>query len=371
MTVTALKSFFKRDGLLLLILIGLLAFPFIVAALTGSSPTGVPRGDRMIMRGESVRWQAVLIEVFILSLLAMSYNLLFGFTGVVSFGHALFFGLSGYAFGLMLEFTALETGLATVLGIVLGIAVSGLLGLGIGLATLRLKGVYFAIFTLAVAEMAFIFFSRLALTKAEDGFAISELPAWLDPTQSRLTFYYITLAVFVLGFLLLRRLMASPTGAVFKAIRENEDRAQSIGFNTLRFKLVSLVIAGMMAGAAGILQVMLNKKVGPEMLSLTYTIDPLIMTLIGGAGTLVGPVIGAAGLHLLNVGLRDQVIALGGSTIRIVDVWGLLLGAIFILVVMVFPYGVVGTYQRWRAKRLHKGSAASPAPSRAARRPSG
>jgi branched-chain amino acid transport system permease protein len=363
------KAFLKRDGVLLVIFLGLLAFPFIVGALTGSSPTGVPRGDRMIMRGESVRWQSVMIEVFILALLAMSYNLLFGFTGVVSFGHALFFGLAGYTFGMMLEYTNLDTGAAALIGAVLGVALSGLLGLGIGLATLRLKGVYFAIFTLALAELVFIFFSRLQLTKAEDGFAITDLPTWIDPTQSRLTFYYLTLALFVLGFLFLRRLMASPTGAVFKAIRENEDRAQSIGFNTLRFKLLSLVIAGMMAGAAGILQVMLNKKVGPELLGLSYTIDPLLMTIIGGAGTLLGPVVGAAGLHLLDVGLRDQVLTFGSTTIAVVDVWGLILGAIFIVVVMLFPYGVVGTWQRWRARR--KAGPATVAPPRAVKKAEG
>ncbi len=350
------SAFLRRDGILFAIFVFLLVFPFVVGALTDSSPTGVPRGDRMIMRGESVRWQAVFIEMFILSLLAMSYNLLFGFTGVISFGHALFFGLSGYVFGIMLEYTALDNGVATLLGVVLGVALSGLLGLGIGLATLRLKGVYFAIFTLALAEMAFIFFSRLQLTKAEDGFAISQLPAWLDPTQSRLTFYYITLALFVLGYLFLRRLMASPTGAVFKAIRENEDRAQSIGFNTLRFKLLSLVVAGMMAGAAGILQVMLNKKVGPELLGLGYTIDPLLMTIIGGAGTLIGPVIGASSLHLLDVFLRDKVVMVAGLTVNFANIWGLLLGAIFIIVVMIFPYGIVGTYQRWRAKRATEAS---------------
>ena len=368
--MTAFRAFLRRDGIVLIILIGLIAFPFIVGALTDSSPTGVPRGDRMIMRGESVRWQSVLIEVFILSLLAMSYNLLFGYTGVVSFGQALFFGLSGYTFGILLEYTSLDTGVATLLGIVLGVALSGLLGLAIGLATLRLKGVYFAIFTLALAEMAFIFFSRWQLTKAEDGFAISELPVWLDPTQSRLTFYYITLAAFVLGYIFLRRLLASPTGAVFKAIRENEDRAQSIGFNTLRFKLLALVVAGMMAGLAGILQVMLNKKVGPELLGLQYTIDPLLMTIIGGAGTLAGPVIGAASLHLLDVGLRDQVLTMGNLTIEFVDVWGLILGGIFIVVVMIFPYGIVGTYQRWRAKRAGPKSS-SQAPSREARPQSG
>ena len=106
--MNSLRMFLKRDGWMLFIFIGLLAFPFIVATLTGSSPTGVPRGDRMIMRGESVRWQAVLIEVFILSLLAMSYNLLFGFTGVVSFGHALFFGLSGYIFFILRELNCLH-----------------------------------------------------------------------------------------------------------------------------------------------------------------------------------------------------------------------------------------------------------------------
>jgi branched-chain amino acid transport system permease protein len=364
-------AFLKRDGILLAIFAFLLVFPFVVGALTDSSPTGVPRGDRMIMRGESVRWQAVLIEMFILSLLAMSYNLLFGFTGVVSFGHALFFGLSGYVFGLMLEYTALDTGVATLIGLILGIGVSGLLGLGIGLATLRLKGVYFAIFTLALAEMVFIFFSRLQLTKAEDGFAISELPVWLDPSQSRLTFYYITLAAFVLGYLFLRRLMASPTGAVFKAIRENEDRAQAIGFNTLRFKLLSLVVAGMMAGGAGILQVMLNKKVGPELLSLSYTIDPLLMTIIGGAGTLAGPVIGASGLHLLDVFLRDRVVMVGGLTINFANIWGLLLGAIFIVVVMVFPNGVVGTWQRWRARRALAASGVTAVSAHTSRKPSG
>lgn len=363
----SLKAFLKRDGVLAGIFIFLLVFPFLVAAITGSSPNGVPRGDRMIMRGESVRWQAVLIEVFILGLLTISYNLLFGFTGVLSFGHALFFGIAAYMFGMALEFTTLETGLATVVGILIGIGACGLLGLLIGVVTLRLKGVYFTIFTLALAEMAYIFFSRFQLTKAEDGFAVSELPLWLDPTQNRLNFYYLTLILFVLGFLFLRRLLASPTGAVFKAIRENEDRAQSIGFNTLRFKLLALVIAGMMAGVAGILQAILNKKVGPEMLGLANTIDPLLMTIIGGAGTLFGPVIGASGLHLFEVFVRDQVVTIGSLTINFADIWGLLLGVIFILVVLIFPDGIVGTYRRWRTRRVSRGSPQPTSPARASR----
>jgi branched-chain amino acid transport system permease protein len=332
----------------ILVLLFLIAFPYIVGALTGSSPMGVPRGDRMIMRGESVRWQAVFIELFVLAILTMSYNLLFGFTGVVSFGHALFFGLGGYIMGLALEYTGLNTGTAILVGAVVGILVCGVLGIVMGLVTLRLRGVYFAIFTLAVSELFFIYFSRLALTKAEDGFAITELPTWFDPSQNRLTYYYIALALFALTYVLIRRLVNSPTGAVFKAIRENEDRAQSLGYNTLTYKLLALFVAGTLASAAGMVHVILNKKVGPEVLSSAYTIDPLLMTIIGGIGTFTGPVIGSTGLHLLDTVLREATITVGGTTIDIANIWSLLLGVIFIVVVLVFPQGVVGTLMRWR-----------------------
>ncbi len=356
--MTTVMAWVRQNGVMLAVLIGLTAFPFVVGAATGSSPYGVERGDRMIMRGESVRWQAVMIEVYILAILAMSYNLLFGFTGVISFGHALFFGTAGYVVGLMLEYTALDTGTALLLGAVLGVLVCGVLGLIMGLVTLRLKGVYFTIFTLAVAEMFFILFGRWALTRAEDGFAITDLPAWLDPSRSRISVYYVVLAVAVLTFLFIRRLVNSPTGAVFKAIRENEDRAQSIGYNTLNYKLMSITIAGMLAGVAGILQVILNKKVGPELLGVAYTVDPLLMTIIGGIGTFSGPLIGAGGLHFLDVFLRDAQLTLGGTVINVSSIWSLLLGVIFILVVIVFPVGVVGTWQRWRQKR--RASAGSP-----------
>ncbi|MCA0454970.1 MAG: branched-chain amino acid ABC transporter permease [Chloroflexi bacterium] len=347
-----LKRTLRENWLYALILIGLIAFPFIVGAITGSSPNGVPRGDRMIMRGESVRWQAVLIELFILSILAMSYNLMFGFTGVVSFGHALFFGLGGYILGLALEYVAMDTGVALVVGVLAGVAVCGVVGLLVGLVSLRLSGVYFAIFTLAIAEMFFIYFGRLPLTRAEDGFPITELPIWLDPAQSRLTFYYVALAFFVAVFLFIRRLMNSPTGAVFKAVRENEDRAQAIGYNTLRYKLIAIILAGMIAALAGMLQILLNKKVGPELLGISNTVNPLLMTIIGGIGTFTGPVVGASGLHLLDTILRESVITIGSLSIRIADVWELILGGIFMITVIIFPQGIVGTWQRRRGKRV-------------------
>ncbi len=343
-----LRESLRDNWLLLLILIGLLLFPFIVGWLTGSSPVGIARGERMIMRGESVRWQAVLIELFILAILAMSYNLMFGFTGVVSFGHALFFGMGGYIIGLALEYTGWANGLALIAGVIAGIVICGVLGLLIGLASLRLRGVYFAIFTLAIAEMFFIYFGRLSLTRAEDGFPITNLPVWIDPSQNRLNYYYLVLALFVACYLLIRRLMHSPTGAVLKAVRENENRAQSIGYNTLRFKLLSIILAGMMAAVAGMLEVLLNKKVGPEILGVSYTIDPLLMTIIGGIGTFAGPVIGATSLHLLDTVLREASLTVGSTVIRITDVWGLILGGIFILVVLIFPEGIVGTWRKWR-----------------------
>jgi branched-chain amino acid transport system permease protein len=345
-----LRAYGLHDNWLpLLVLLFLLFFPHVVGWLTDSSPLGVARGDRMIMRGESVRWQSVMIEVFIFGILAMSYNLMFGFTGVLSFGHALSFGLGGYILGMMLEYTPLDTIPALILGVIAGVVVSGLLGLLTGLVSLRLKGVYFAIFTLAVAEMGFIFFGRLQLTRAEDGFAISELPTWIDPSQNRLNFYYVALLLFAVIFLFIRRLVNSPTGAVFKAIRENEDRAQSIGFNTLQYKLFSITLAGMMAASAGMLQILLNKKVGPEILAVGYTVDPLLMTIIGGIGTFIGPILGAAGLHLLETTLREAPLGIGGS-LKFSDVWGLVLGGIFIVVVLIFPQGIVGTWARWRSR---------------------
>lgn len=354
----------KSNGIPLVILVFLIAFPFVIGLLTDSSPYGELRGERFVMRGASVRWQSVFIEIFILGILTMSYNLLFGFTGVISFGHALFFGSAGYILGLCLEYVAIDTSLGLALGIALAIIFCGLMGLLVGVATLRLKGVYFAIFTLAVAEMFFIFASRWQLTRAEDGFAISELPVWIDPSQSRLNFYFIALALFVLTFLFIKRLVHSPTGAVLKAIRENEDRAQTLGFDTLRYKLFAIVVASMLAGAAGLLQVILNKKVGPELLSIDYTVNPLLMTIIGGVGTLWGPIIGASGLFLLDIFLRDSQFSVGGMTINVANIWGLLLGGIFIAAVIVFPLGIVGTSQRLWMRLKAKKSESPPAQER-------
>jgi branched-chain amino acid transport system permease protein len=346
-----LRALLRSDGFYLLMFVFLLLFPYLVGWLTNSNPLGVLRGSRYIMGGQSTFWQSVLIEIFALSILVMSYNLMFGFTGVVSFGHALFFGLGGYIVGMMVQFSGLDPLLAFGLAVLITVLVCAGIGFIIGLATLRLKGVYFAIFTLAVAEMVWIYFGRLPLTNGEDGLTMSNLPALIDPSQNRLILYYVSFALFVLTFAFIRRLVNSPTGAVLKSIRENEERSQAIGYNTVRFKLFAIVVASTMAGGAGIIHAVLAKSARPEFLGVGYTVDALLMTIIGGVGTLTGPIIGAGGLHLADVTLRNAKITLGSTVINVGDSWNFILGLVFVLVVLVFPYGVVGTFQQWRAKR--------------------
>lgn len=202
--------------------------------------------------------------------------------------------------------------------------------------------------------MVFIFVSRWAVTRGEDGFAVNDVPQWLDPSQNRLTLYYIGLLLFVFTFIFIRRMINSPTGSVFKAIRENEDRAKTIGFHTLRYKLLAITLAGMMAGGAGMLHSILIKKVGPEMFNVSYTVDALLMTIIGGVGTFAGPVLGASGLHIFQVATREVAIPLGNSTFVIGDNWLLIQGIIFIVVVMIFPFGIVGTWMRFRQRIFKK-----------------
>jgi len=337
------KTLQTNAGLLIILLL-LILLPHIIGLLTGSDPFAT--------RGAAVSWQGTIIEIYILAIFTISYNLLFGFSGVISFGHALFFGMGGYILGLALEYTELTPDMGIIVGIFGAVVICGVLGFLIGLASLRLRGVYFTVFTLAIAESFYIFWGRLPLTKGEDGFTLTTLPTWLNPIADRITFYYIVMVIFVLTFLFIRRLMFSPTGAVLLAIRENEERAKTIGYNTLYFKLMAFTVAAMIAALAGVLQVVFNKKVGPELLSVGYTIDPLLMTIIGGAGTFTGPVIGATTLHLLDRTLRDRVITFTPDfALDIGKSWMLISGFIFIIVVIVFPYGIVGTWNRWRAKR--------------------
>lgn len=340
----------RDNGLYLAVFALLLLFPHIIGWITGDSPFGVR--NRPV--GQSIYWQGVMIEVFILVTLTISYNLMFGFSGVVSFGHALFFGLGGYTMGIVIEKAGIESPeLALFLGFGAGTLLAGFIGFLMGLASLRLHGVYFAIFSLAIAEMAAIWVQRWAFTRAEDGFALANIPDVFNATRNRLFVYYFALSVVVFTFLFIRRLIFSPTGHVLLAVRENEDRARTIGYNTLTYKLLAITIASIMAAGAGMVHAVFNKKVGPEIMSVNYTIDPLLMTIIGGTGTFTGPVIGAAGLTL-SERIFNREFEFGDLKVNIGQNWSLILGLIFIVVVLIFPQGIVGTINRWRAERKPK-----------------
>ncbi len=338
----AMGNALKQDGGYMLALLVLIVIPFVIAWGTDSS---------ICIRGKAFFWESVFIDVFVLAILAISYNLMFGFSGVVSFGHAAFFGMGAYSVGLLMHHLAWPWWLAVIGSLLIGVVIA----LVKGVIGLRIKGLYFALFTLAFAQVFYLLAGNRLLTDitgAEDGFTFA-VPDWLNATKNRLFFYYLALVIFVLAFFLVRRLMNSPTGKVLSALRDNESRAQMLGYNVFHFKLIAIVLAGLLATGAGVLRGIVLKGASPEVLSLSYTFDPLLMTIIGGQGTFAGPVIGAFGLHLIEETLRDTVLTIGGVEIKIGERWALILGVMFILIVLVFPYGIVGTWrlqwQKWKA----------------------
>ena len=333
----------------LLILVFLFLFPLIVG-LTISEPGATPATSNPILgllqqaeTGYAKFWQGMLIEMFILGIFAMSYDLLLGYTGILSFGHAMFFGTGGYVIAILIGKNS-DWPITWALMAVLVVAF--LQALIFGVLSLRVKGVYLAMVTLAFAEMFFILAEAgdfRAYTGADDGLHGFPIPAYLSATDFRTRFYYIALILFVIVFLAARRLVDSPTGRAMIATRENENRASMIGYNTFWFKLISFIAAGVFAALAGALLAVYNRSVTPSMLSINTTIDALAMTIIGGAGTLVGPIIGAAIVQLLGYWLERWF----GSS------WTIIYGTIFMLIVIFLPFGIVGTIRarsfKWQA----------------------
>lgn len=344
-----------ENWLYILVFLLLWRFPYIVASLSDTEVT--PRRPT----GDSVFWQSVMAQSLLIASLSMSYNLLFGFSGIISFGHALFFGAGGYVTFVVMSQV---DGISFYVAVIAAVLASILLSLVAGVVTLRLRGVYFTMFTLAFAEMFFVLAKSGTfrnITGAEDGLLIRDLiPEALNPTPtgdgSRLVMYRYTLIFFVIVFLAIRRYLNSPVGRVMLAIRENEERARTIGYNTFRYKLITMVFAGVIACLTGILFVLwsTDKRIKPDLLSLNYTVQPLLYTLIGGVGTLAGPVISSLGLELGEAYLRDETLRIGSATYEIADLWDLFLGVLFVVVVMVLPNGIVGTWNRWWAGRKVK-----------------
>ncbi|WP_020654330.1 branched-chain amino acid ABC transporter permease [Massilia niastensis] len=292
-----------------------------------------------------VAYPVFLMKLLCFALFACAFNLLIGFTGLLSFGHAAFFGTAGYATGHLLAVSGLPTGL----GIVLGVLASALLGLVIGALAIRRQGIYFSMITLALAQMVYFAALRAPFTHGEDGLQgvpRGRLLGLLD-LSSDLVMYYVVLAIFTAGFALIVRTVHSPFGQVLKAIKENEPRAMSLGYEVDRYKLLAFVLSAALAGLAGATKTVV---LGFETLTdVHWTMSGLVvlMTLVGGMGTLAGPILGA----FLIVALENKLGDLGTNLAESLGIaWfstlgesvGMVTGLIFIVCVLLFRRGIVG-----------------------------
>ena len=294
------------------------------------------------------------MKVMCYALFACAFNLLIGFTGLLSFGHAAFLGGAAYATGHALKFW----GLPTELGLLLGVVTGGLLGFVMGSLAIRRSGIYFSMITLALAQMVFFFCLQAPFTHGEDG--IQSVPhgkflGFLDLANT-LVLYYVVLAIFTAGFLLIYRIIHSPFGQVLKAIRENEPRATSLGYDTARFKLLAFVLSAALAGLAGSTKTLV---LGFATLSDAHWSTSglvILMVLVGGMGTMLGPILGA----FIIVTLENKVGDFGAFLGRVTGIdWfnGLgeavtvVTGLIFVICVMAFRRGLVGEFIAWWNRR--------------------
>jgi branched-chain amino acid transport system permease protein len=330
----SIRAWIKGNFALLAVVAAMVALPFIIAVLDGQPIAGLLANEP----GQAKFIQGLMIEVFILAIFALSYDLIFGITGLLSFGHAMFFAVGAYLTGIMLKsfgWSLLPTfGLMAVAAIVQALLFS--------LVLPRVRGVTFALVTLGLAEVFHIIIqSREAAryTGADVGLQGVIPPAFLNPSAERLRFYFVTLAITLLVYLACRRFVDSPTGRVCIAIRENEGRALMLGYNTFLFKLMALIVSSLFAGLAGMLHAIYQPIVSPGIASLSYTVNALLMVLVGGMGTLSGAPVGAAILRLLTFYFDKWFEARSGF----------ILGLVYVALVLFVPYGIVGT---WRLRRF-------------------
>jgi branched-chain amino acid transport system permease protein len=266
-------------------------------------------------------------QMLIFAIFAIGYDIAFGYTGLLSLGHAAFFGVGAYGTGLSL----IHLSVPAFLAILIGIIISLLIAFSIGYLAIRRRGIYFAMVTLAFAQMVyFIAFKWRSLTGGDDGLHGVPRPH-LGPIDlsSELALYYFILFFFIVSVILGIRIIRSPFGKTLECLRENEDRARSIGFSPARFKLMSFVISAFFGALAGGLYALLQNFVPLFTLSLDTSGDILMMTLIGGKGTLYGPIMAAMALVFLKN-------LLSSST----NIWPLFLGLLFVISIMTFRQGV-------------------------------
>ena len=280
-----------------------------------------------------VVYPVFLMNALCFALFACAFNLLLGYTGLLSFGHAAFFGTAAYITGYAAKVMGVSTGLA----ILAGTAGALVLGIIFGGLSIRRQGIYFAMITLALSQLVFFIYLQASFTGGEDG--LQAIPRgkllWVINLEKDLTLYYVVFAIFLFGFLLIHRTIHSPFGQVMKAIRENEPRAISLGYDVNKYKLMAFVISAGLEGLAGATNAIVFTFVTLTDVDWHTSGDVVLMTLLGGMGSIFGPVVGAFSIVTLESKLSDKV----GSLVTVI------IGAIFVICVLLFRRGIVGEVQ--------------------------
>ncbi|MBC7380708.1 MAG: branched-chain amino acid ABC transporter permease [Burkholderiaceae bacterium] len=292
-----------------------------------------------------------LYPVFVMKLLcfalfACAFNLLLGFTGLLSFGHAAFFGFASYVTGWFIK----AQNFTPEVGILAGVIVAAFIGLVFGLIAIRRQGIYFAMITLALAQMVYFICLQASFTGGEDG--LQGVPRGkllgLLSLEPDTTMYYLVAAIFVACFLGISRIVNSPFGQVLKMIRENEPRAISLGYQVDRYKLLAFVLSAALAGLAGSLKALVMGFATLTDVHWSMSGEVILMSLLGGVGTLFGPVFGAGIVVALQDLLADKV----GAWVTVI------IGVIFVVCVLAFRKGVVGELQAYLERRRNAAKAA-------------
>ncbi|HVQ03570.1 MAG TPA: branched-chain amino acid ABC transporter permease [Burkholderiaceae bacterium] len=287
----------------------------------------------------TVVYPIFMMKVMCFALFACAFNLLIGFGGLLSFGHAMFLGSAGYASA----HAAKIWGFTPELAILFGTGCAALLGWLAGMLAIRRQGIYFAMITLALAQMVFFFCLQAKFTGGEDGIQAvprGRLFGLIDLSQP-LAMYALVLLIFLGGFLLIYRTIHSPFGQVLKAIRENEARATSLGYDTDRYKLLAFVLSATLAGLAGATKSLVFQLASLTDVHWSMSGEVVLMTLLGGMGTVFGPVVGAAVIITMQ-----NYLAQLGAWVTVVQ------GVIFVICVLAFRRGIVGELGAWLKKSL-------------------
>jgi branched-chain amino acid transport system permease protein len=315
-----------------------------------ATPSAVPAPGRTMLVATAVMTLALVLApvlgvypVFLMkalcfALFACAFNLLIGFGGLLSFGHAMFLGSAGY----VCAHAAKEWGWPPEFAILAGTFAAAVMGVVVGLLAIRRQGIYFAMITLALAQMVFFFCLQAPFTHGEDG--IQAVPRGklfgLIDLSNTLVMYYVVLAIFLAAFLFIYRIVHSPFGQVLKAIRENEPRAISLGYDAEKYKLLAFILSATLAGLAGATKAIVFQLASLTDVHWTMSGEVVLMTLLGGMGTIFGPVVGAFTI----IGLENYLAGFG-SWVTVIT------GVIFVICVLAFRRGIVGELAAWWARR--------------------